>query len=259
LFYDYTDGKQSLDQLAKKHQLSVKTIRSKLIKHNVIIPEHEPAETVIIMDTTYFRRNFGVMVFRDTYQKNNLHWRYVSYETIKLYKQGIQILKLRGWGIKAIVCDGRRGLFKAFPGIPMQMCHFHQLAIIRRYLTQNPRLKAHIELKQLSSALTSIDKESWVFALDQWHVKWHEYLKEKTMDTITGKWHYTHKKLRGAYNSLKAHTPYLFTFQDYPELKIPNTTNSLDGSFTNLKTKLRNHQGIKDHMKIMLTDHFLAK
>jgi len=245
--------------LAKKYQLSVKAIRSKLIKHEVIIPEHEPAETVIIMDTTYFRRGFGAMVFRDAYQKNNLHWRYVTYETVKLYKQGIQILKLKGWSIKAIVCDGRRGLFKAFPGCPVQMCHFHQLSIIRRYLTQNPRLEAHIELKKLSSALTSIDKESWLFALDQWHQKWHEYLKEKTIDTITGKWHYTHKKLRSAYHSLKTHTPYLFTFQDYPELKIPNTTNSLDGSFTNLKSKLRNHQGIKDHMKIKLTDHFLSK
>jgi hypothetical protein len=245
--------------LAKKYQLSVKTVKSKLVKHDVIIPEHEPAETVIIMDTTYFRRNFSVMVFRDAYRKNNLHWRYVTYETVKLYKQGIRLLKLKRWDIKAIVCDGRRGLFKAFPGIPIQMCHFHQLSIIRRYLTQNPRLEAHIELKQLSSALTSIDKESWLFALDQWHLKWHEYLKEKTIDTITGKWHYTHKKLRSAYNSLKAHTPYLFTFQDYPELKIPNTTNSLDGSFTNLKTKLRNHQGIKDQMKMMLTDHFLAK
>ena len=225
----------------------------------MIIPKYKPAETVIIMDTTYYRRNFGVMVFRDAYQKNNLHWRYVKYETIILYRQGIQLLKLRGWSIKAIVCDGRRGLFKAFPGVPMQMCHFHQLEILRRYLTQNPRLEAHIELKQLSSTLTSIDKESWLFALDYWHQKWQEYLKEKTVDPITGKWHYTHKKLRSAYRSLKTHTPYLFTFQDYPELKIPNTTNSLDGSFTNLKSKLRIHQGIKDQMKIILTDHFLAK
>ena len=245
--------------MSEKYKLSVKTIRLKLAEHEIISPKYTPQETVIIMDTTYFRRNFGVMVFRDAYRKNNPYWNYVNYETIQLYKRGINLLEIRGWTIKAIVCDGRRGLFKAFPGIPIQMCHFHQLSIIRRYLTKNPRLEAHIELKQLSSALTSIDKESWVFALDQWHLKWHEYLKEKMIDTITGKWHYTHKKLRSAYHSLKAHTPYLFTFQDYPELKIPNTTNSLDGSFTNLKSKLRNHQGIKDHMKIMLTDHFLAK
>ncbi|MCD6337108.1 MAG: hypothetical protein J7M01_02610, partial [Candidatus Marinimicrobia bacterium] len=66
-------------------------------------------------------------------------------------------------------------------------------------------------------------------------------------------------RLRSAYRSLRANTPYLFTCQNYPELKIPDTTNSLDGSFTNLESKLSNHQGIKDHMKIMLTDHFWAK
>jgi hypothetical protein len=33
----------------------------------------------------------------------------------------------------------------------------------------------------------------------------------------------------------------------------------LEGMFTELKTKLRNHAGIKDKMKIKLTDHFLAK
>ena len=211
------------------------------------------------MDTTYYRRNFGIMVFRDAYQKKNLYWRYVNNETIIKYKQGIQHLNLSGWDIKAIVCDGRRGLFKAFPGIPMQMCHFHQQAILRRYLTKNPRLEAHIELKELGSTLTSIDKESWVYALDYWHQKWQNYLKEKTVDPLTSKWHYTHKKLRGAYRSLKTHTPYLFTFQDYPDLKIPNTTNSLDGSFTNLKAKVKLHQGVKRKMKTILTDHFLAK
>ena len=211
------------------------------------------------MDTTYYRRNFGIMVFRDAYQKKNLYWRYVNNETIIKYKQGIQHLNLSGWDIKAIVCDGRRGLFKAFPGIPMQMCHFHQQAILRRYLTKNPRLEAHIELKELGSTLTSIDKESWVYALDYWHQKWQNYLKEKTVDPLTSKWHYTHKKLRSAYRSLKTHTPYLFTFQDYPDLKIPNTTNSLDGSFTNLKSKLRNHSGLKRERKIQFTNHFLTK
>ncbi len=145
---------------------------------------------------------------------------------------------------------------RRFPESPMQMCHFHQQAILRRYLTKNPRLEAHIELKELGSTLTSIDKESWVYALDYWHQKWQNYLKEKTVDPLTSKWHYTHKKLRSAYRSLKTHTPYLFTFQDYPDLKIPNTTNSLDGSFTNLKAKVKLHQGVKRKMKTILTDHF---
>lgn len=139
------------------------------------------------------------------------------------------------------------------------MCLFHQAAIVRRYLTQNPRTQASRELKELSYQLKEIDKESWILTLDHWHSKWQNYLKEKTINPITGKWHYTHKRLRSAYRSLKTNTPYLFTYQDYPELRISNTTNPLEGIFKELKNKLRNHAGLKDEMKIKLCDHFLAK
>lgn len=229
------------------------------MSYQVNIPEFTPSETVIIMDTTYFRRNFGVMVFRDHYAVKNVYWQYVTSETVELYKQGIRLLKIRGWKIKGIVCDGKKGLFKAFGDIPVQMCHFHQSAIIRRYLTQNPRSVPNMELKELSLQLKDIDKASWIFLLEQWHERWSHYLKEKTVDPDTGKWHYTHKRLRSAYRSLKTNTPHLFAFQDHSELMIPNTTNPLEGIFSELKTKLRNHSGIKDEMKMKLTDLFLLK
>ena len=40
-----------------------------------------------------------------------------------------------GFIISAMVCDGRKGLIQSFENIPVQMCQFHQSAIIRRYLT----------------------------------------------------------------------------------------------------------------------------
>ncbi|EKE06703.1 MAG: hypothetical protein ACD_18C00301G0001, partial [uncultured bacterium] len=47
--------------------------------------------------------------------------------------------------------------------------------------------------------------------------------------------------------------PYLFTYQKYPELNIPNTTNSLDGYFNRLKSLLNVHRGLnlKRKMKIV--------
>ena len=80
--------------------------------------------------------------------------------------------------------------------------------------------------------------------LNQWHKKWNNFLKEKTTNPITEKWNYTHKRLRSTYRSLKTNLPYLFTYQKYPELKIPNTTNSLDGYFNVLKEKLNVHRGL---------------
>jgi hypothetical protein len=68
---------------------------------------------------------------------------------------------------------------------------------------------------------------------------------------------YTHKKLRSAYNSLKNNLPWLFTWYDNFELNIPNTTNAIDGHFSDLKNKLRNHNGLSLKRKIKFLNEFL--
>jgi hypothetical protein len=88
------------------------------------------------MDTTYWGRNFGVMLFKDAYTKENLLKYYVKSETNKVYIQGFNELKTKGFNVVAIVCDGRKGLLGSFVQIPVQMCQFHQVAIIRRYITK---------------------------------------------------------------------------------------------------------------------------
>ncbi len=100
------------------------------------------------MDTTYFGRRFGVMLFKDAYSGENLLKYFVKYETNALYKQGINSLQERGFKVMAIVCDGRRGLFTLFNNIPVQMCQFHQVAITQRYITKNPGMPASIEFKK---------------------------------------------------------------------------------------------------------------
>jgi len=57
--------------------------------------------------------------------------------------------------------------------------------------------------------------------------------------------------------SIKTNLPYLFTFQDYPELKIPSTTNSADGSFGHRKDKVRLHRHLSIERKEQLIDRLL--
>ena len=209
------------------------------------------------MDTTYWGRGFGVMLFKDAHSKENLLKYYVKSETNELYIQGIKELKSKGFRIKAIVCDGRRGLMHSFGDIPVQMCQFHQVAIIRRYITKRPRLAVSIELNNLVRLLTKTDKESFEGALNDWFTKWEFYLKERTLNTETGKSHYTHKRLRSAYRSLKNNLPWLFTWYDNMGLNIPNTTNALEGHFADLKNKMRNHNGLSKQRKKKFIDGFL--
>lgn len=208
------------------------------------------------MDTTYFGRGFGVMLFKDALSGLNLHKIYVRTETNALYLQGIEYLKQRGFTIQAIVCDGRRGLFKLFPSMPMQMCNFHQVAIIRRYLTKKPKMQASKELWQLTLMLAHTDKESFEGGLTDWYVKWMDFLNERKVDD-KGKKRYVHKRLRSAYRSLRTNLQWLFTWYDNIGMGIPNTTNAIDGHFADMKNKLRNHNGLSIQRKMKFIDEFL--
>ena len=172
------------------------------------------------------------------------------------YKDGIEELRAKGWNVKAIICDGRRGLLKGF-SVPVQMCHFHQAAIVTRYVTRRPKLVAGQDLQSLMRFLPKIDEAQFTLWLELWYDKWGEFLKERTVDEITGRWHYTHGRLRSAYYSVKRNLPYLFTYLRYPELNIPNTTNSLEGIFTHIKKNIRLHGGLRIHQKQPMIEEFL--
>ncbi len=132
LWIAYSKGKQTYKKLAKKYNCSTRTIQRKIDLYKVNIPKKEPRKIVVLMDTTYWGRSFGVMLFKDAYTKENLIKYYVKSETNSLYLEGINELKRKGFEVLAIICDGRRELLQLFSNIPVQMCQFHQVAIIRR-------------------------------------------------------------------------------------------------------------------------------
>lgn len=265
LFEEYSKGKQTYNQLSVRHDLSSKTIQRHLDSYPFEIKKVQPAHAanggkiVIGMDSFYFGRGKGVMLFRDVTHRKNLLWFEITHETIDLYKQGIDQLKNQGYNITGIVCDGKKGLFQAFPGIPVQMCQFHQLQIMKRYLTSKPKLQAAIELKNIMKLLTKTDKESFTGAFNDWRKKWEVFLKEKSIDTVTGKWHYTHKNLRSAAHSVKINSPNLFTWYDFYDRNIPNTNNSVEGIISDIKNKTKVHHGLKKERRFKLINKLLQK
>ena len=217
----------------------------------------EVGDVVVVMDTTYFGKVFGVMVFRCPHRHKNLLWKFLDYETIADYVAGVEELKECGWNVVGVVCDARRGLVKAFPDIPVQMCQFHQVQIVLRYITRKPKLETGKELKELILLLVHTDEESFRHWLTQWHMRWKDFLAEKTVDPISKRWHFTHKRLRSAYRSLETNLPWLYTFTHHPHLSMPNTTNTLEGSFTHIKSKLSVHSGLRIDRKQKLIQELL--
>lgn len=235
LWLAYIEGKQTYKQLSIKYNCSIKTIQRKIDSY--VPPTNSVFVSVanILMDTTYFGRKLGVMVFKDSLSKKILYKRYVKYETNQQYHEGIIEISRRGILVQSIVCDGRKGLLQLFEGIPIQMCQFHQVQIVNRYLTRKPKMPAAIELRLLTLNLTKTSKALFTERLFQWQNKWEDFLKERTIHPDTGKSYYTHKRLRSAWRSLRRNIPWLFVYEDYKELMIHNTTNALDGVFSDLK------------------------
>lgn len=254
---EYASGKQTYAQLAERYNCSVKTIQRRLDQVEIKAVGKEAKKVIILMDTTYWGRGFGVMLFKDSLTKENLLKYYVKTETNAKYIEGIEALKSRGFIIEGIVCDGRKGLLQSFNPIPVQMCQFHQAAIIRRYLTKKPKLEAAQELMSVVDLMKQTDKESFVGALQLWFDKWEGFLNERTINPLTQKSFYTHKRLRSAYRSLNNNKEWLFTWYDYIDRNIPNTTNAIDGHFADLKNKLRNHNGLSKKRKMKFIDGFL--
>jgi len=211
-----------------------------------------------VADATFFGRAYGFLVYRAPELKRNLYFKPIMFETINEYLNGRIALENQGFKFKAIVLDGRPGVRNLFLDIPVQMCHFHQKQIIRRYLTYHPQLESGIELKAIADTLTYTTEKQFTKELFAWHDKWAEFLKERTTNPTTGKWYYTHKRTRSAFRSLKTNLPYLFTYLKYPELNIPRTTNSLDGSFAWLKQKVGIHRGYTKQLKDKIITYILG-
>jgi hypothetical protein len=256
---EYVYRRQTIDQLSEKYNRGKDWIRERI--RNASIKSHHcvPQPVVVIADVTFFGRSSGLCVIRSPHLRKNLYVREVQTESTDVYRQGRTVLEKQGYVLKAIVLDGRPGVRQIFSDIPVQMCHFHQMQIVTRYLTNNPKLPASRELKSIVRTLVKTDEECFIANLDAWYTQWSVFLKERTIDPVTKKWHYTHKRLRSAYRSLRLNLPYLFTYQKYSDLNIPNTTNSLDGCFAYLKELLRVHRGSTKSLKYKIIEEVLGR
>lgn len=211
-----------------------------------------------VADTTFFGRGYGILVIRCPRLKRNIHFHKVTLETPTEYYLARHELEQLGYVIEAAVIDGKRGVLRVFSDLPVQLCQFHQITTVKGYLTSRPKLAAGQELRAITLALTISTEKVFIQLLDLWHNRWQEFLRERTFSEDKQHWQYTHRRIRSAYRSLQTNLPYLFTYQKYPELHIPNTTNSLDGYFSKLKQLLNMHRGLTVDRRYRLIQEILT-
>lgn len=257
LWKDYIWKKQSLADLAEKTKHSHIWVRKQLDAVSAPVVDLKPHPVIIATDTTFWGRHYGVCVFRIPDEKENIWWNEVPSEKMAHYQYGRKILEESGWTFLGAVVDGRRGLTTVFKDIPVQICQFHQMKQVTKYLTRRPENLAGQELRLISLSLSKVTECSFTKNLKEWFKKWEEFINEKTYITGTKHWYHTHKNVRSAYKSLEKNLPFLFTYLKYPELHLPNTTNCLDGSFSHLKAKLEVHRGLRKDRRYKIISEIL--
>ncbi len=249
-------GKQTLHQLSCQQHKSIRTLQREFDKLTIdcsfLAPSNKPVN--LIVDATFFSRAEGVLVFRAN--GKNIFWRFIQTESKQEMALCLDALDEMGYQFKSITLDGKKGLiflFKArYPTIPIQLCQFHQTQIIRRYTTNNPKTECGIKLKSIMRCLTDTTQDVFESLVNTLKEEYDCFLKERNENGD-----FKHKQLRSALRSLKSNMPYLFTYKNFPELIIPNTTNSCDGSFAHWKQKLKIHRGLRKHRRNKMINYLL--
>lgn len=253
IYREYVCSRRILEELSKKENISIKTIRNYLDVYQVdfAIPTPCLFPVNMLYDATFFGMEYGFIVFSDN--DKIIYFEEIKTENITVIKNGFKKLKDKGYKFKSFTIDGRRGVIqmleKEFPNVPIQFCHFHQKSIIRRYITNNPKTECGIDIKMLMNDLKHMTEIEFTETLTEIEIKHSDFINDKNEN---GKW--KHKRIRSAIRSLKTNLPYLFTYKNYPHLNIPNTTNKLEGIFSHLKEKVKIHRGLRnDRKKKMIT------
>lgn len=201
------------------------------------------------MDATYFKR-FCLVCYQDNEDGYTQLIRFSNGEHYEEIKEDLDNLLRLGIQLESITTDGHKSILKAIkkslPDVIVQRCLVHIQRMCLIWLTKYPKHIAGQELRRLVLMLlqikTSNDQLSWKRALDEWQKRHKDYLNEKTFNSETGRYWYTHKLLRRSHQTIKRAMPNMFHYLSNP--KIPATTNGIEGYFSHLKNHLDIHRGL---------------
>jgi transposase-like protein len=159
------------------------------------------------------------------------------------------LIKL-GIHIESITSDGHKSILKAIkssvPEAITQRCLVHIQRMCLLWLTRFPKHTAGQELRGIVLLLLKIrtnnDRLYWMKEFRLWYERHKDYINEKTYNSETERYWYTHKLLRRSYYTIKTALPNMFHYLSNP--RIPNTTNGIEGFFGHLKNHLDIHRGL---------------
>ncbi len=160
----------------------------------------------------------------------------------------LQPLIARGLNPISCTVDGNphviRILRELWPQIKVQRCLVHIQRQGLRWCRRNPKRTDARKLAELFTTVVEIDtkakRDSFIKKTQQWEKRY-----GKAVAAPTGGW--IASDLKCARSMLLKAIPDMFHYLDEPT--IPTSTNALEGYFSRLKAKYRNHRGLKEQKR----------
>lgn len=257
----------SLSRQAKKRGVHRTTLSKRFGRANVkakTIPLRSlPESLTIVLDGTKIAPNTILLVAYEYLSKQPLAWAFVEREKFESWGDFLMPIE-QTYPVHAFVSDGQKGLKKAikflFPDALHQRCIAHVIRLSLSWLTKHPQSEAARELRSLvcvlSSVVTGDDAQQWGADLLAWDKQHAKFLAQKSINLVTGRKPYTHRKLRAVRSLILNALPDLFRYTK--DARIPSTTNDVEGGINSpLKELLHRHRGITKEEKMVLVSQYL--
>ena len=201
------------------------------------------------MDATYFKK-ICLVAYQDNLDGYTQLIRFTDGENFDEIKEDLDNLIRLGLKIESITSDGHKSILKAIktslPDVIVQRCLVHIQRMCLIWLTKYPKHESGQELRKVVLLLLKIktknDQIAWIKELKAWYEKHKLYMNEKTYQTESNRYWYTHKLLRRSYQTINRALPNMFHFLENDA--IPKTNNGIEGFFSHLKNHLDVHRGL---------------
>jgi len=238
--------------IARKENRSARTIRREIDRLLAKPPEVKilvNRKVHLLIDGTFFKRTNCLILYYDNDLKYFNLLRYSTGEKKIEIEDDLRKLKRAGVDVVSVTADGKEAIKAAvrrvFPKAEFQRCLVHIQRYGETYITQKPKTKASLELQEIIRRLNTIDchlaRMTWLSGFAEWKRVYGNFLKERSYGETN--WWYTHRNLRRVTFHIDQALPDMWRYLD--NKSIPKDTNALEGRFTDLKQKFKNHRGLK--------------
>ena len=252
-FERWVIARRTIGQLVKESGYSKRTLKRYFtwyLSKPPILSIYPSEKVNLLIDGTYFSNGICLVLYRDSTIKFTQLYRFSDREHYTEIKEDLQNLLNLGVQIESVTSDGHRSILKAvkevLPNAILQRCLVHIQRDCRVWLTKNPKSFAGYDLKQITSKMHTIKTHHqlslWLLELQNWYIEYQDYINEKSYNSETQRYWFTHKMVRRSFMTIKRALPNMFHYLDNP--KIPKSTNSIESFFGHMKGHLNIHRGL---------------